>query len=278
MNARERLTRLDPPEIETDRQLLERLGMNDAQAAMYLGKSRQALNNGLGSKRSGTAPNDYFKLSEILVLVIAAKQSGHPFEEARIRTYIEATRKPAKIDVRSPYSLLMNLLGSAGAMQLDAAAAVVLILPDFENLRCEHPEAAAHLRTIVSQVATSDADPWVVVLSSSALRASMAAQWLELRGNRVHALCHDFVDHYVPLVLIYDEGEENPRPFMLTDQGSLVAAPQYRAPTMAMCVASMLPDPVANDLFPSGKPGSADPKSPKPRKPAEDPERRRRRG
>jgi hypothetical protein len=270
MSIRKRLRSLETSTIRTDRELLEVLGMKDALAAMYLGKSRQALNNKLGSKRSGDAPRDYLKVPEILVLAIAAKRNGHPFDESAVRSYVEETRDPAKEEKDGPYSLLMQILGNSTPLALDRATAVVLILPDFEKLRAEHTEAASCLRDIAAQMRESETDPWIVILSSSELRAKTAAKWLHLDGDRVYTLCHTYVDHYVPLLLAYDEGEDDPRPFMLTNQGTLVAAPQYRAPTMSMCVADMLKDmlPVEafREIFPSGAPAEEERKTAKQRR------------
>src|SRR4051812_16408977 len=201
MSVRERLKSLEVRTIKTDRELLDDLGMKDALAAMYLGKSRQALNNKLRSKRSDDSPNDYLKLPEILVLVIAAKRTGHPFDEAAVRHYLESTRKPVKNEKAGPYSLLMQILGNSTPLTLQKAGAIILILPDFEKLRAEHPEAATCLRDTATQIRASEGDPWIIVLSSSDLRAKTAAKWLRLESNRLYTLCHNYVDHYVPLLL-----------------------------------------------------------------------------
>jgi hypothetical protein len=261
-------------DISDDRELLDVLQMSDAQASMYLGKSRQALNNQLGSRRSGKAPSDYFKARDLIVLITAARSLGREFDSAMIQRYIKTRPRPRN-DEPAGYALLDKVLGNIDQFELRDPSAIIFILPEFADLRTENREGAERLRDLVAAMYKADLDPWVVVLSSSEIRAKMATQWLGLSGDKVRSASHDYVDHYLPAILVYDrEGDGyRPRPFVLTQAGSIVSAPQYRAAMMSECVQFMLPEDVRNILFPIG---AKSPPDVKPQKPegAEAPRRR----
>lgn len=252
--------------IANDRELLEALGMTDAQAAMYLGKSRQALNNKLKSKRRGDAPNDYFKASDLLILVIAARRLGNAFDVGQLRRYVKETRAPAaSAGAGDAYAMLIQELDGNDDIEREIrdASTVVLIIPEFDQLSKGNPTGASRLTALAGMIRRLPSDPWIVVLSISEVKASAAARELGLSGRRVRPVSHEYVDHYTPMALIYSDAERagndsiaeqggiQPRPFLLTDTGRLVAAPHYRAAMMSDCVKYMLPDQVRHELFPA---------------------------
>ncbi|RYG79467.1 MAG: hypothetical protein EON59_16140, partial [Alphaproteobacteria bacterium] len=67
--------------IANDRDLLSALRLSDAVAATYVHKSRQTLNNQLGARKDASAPTDYFKPAELLMLVLAASRDCPEFDE-----------------------------------------------------------------------------------------------------------------------------------------------------------------------------------------------------
>lgn len=238
--------------INNDRDLLSALGLSDAQAAAFLGKSRQALNNMLGSRRSGEAPNDYFKASDVLVLLIAARRKGHDFDESEVRRYVEIRPKRGDSDA---LDMVLSELGPRhdALDHLPGAEAVVMIVPDYDDLLQRNPKTAARLDEFIDRVIEADSDPWLVLLASSnEMRATSAARGLGLAGPKVRPVGHPYIDHYTPMVLIYGTVEEkdDPRSFLFTEKGDLVEAPFYRAAMLSACVKHMLPAEVRNDIFP----------------------------
>jgi hypothetical protein len=241
--------------ITNDREFLAALDMTDAQAAMYLGKSRQALNNKLKSKRRSDAPDDYFKASDLLILVIAARRLGKEFDVREVRRYVERTRSAADGDA---YAMLIQELEGNDDIEREVmgASTVVLIIPEYDQLSKADPSGADQLTALAGMVRQLPSNPWIVVLSISEVKANTAARQLGLSGVRVRPVSHEYVDHYTPMALIYGgsgDDDVEPRPFLLTDTGRLVAAPHFRAPMMSDCVKYMLPKEVREELFPTAQ-------------------------
>ena len=239
--------------ISDDRQFLDVLNLSDAEAAMYLGKSRQALNGKLGSKRAGDAPCDYFKPSEMVVLVIASRHKGGELDEGklgRIRDYAERTRAPRHRESGGggAYALLEKLLHPAAGLDLREAHTVVLILPDYHALS-ERESAARLFEELVANQRTVAPKAKVVILSSTNARARAAMRSLPLAGADAHAFAHENADYYLPMVLVYDRscGLQS---YVLTDANTFVGAPQYNVPLMTECVRSMVPEDSYEALFP----------------------------
>lgn len=250
----EKLAKLDSPtRILNDRRLLDELGMNDAAAAMYLGKSRQALNFKLGAKRSQETRPPYFKISDILVLVIAARQLGADFDCEAVRDYIDRTRDKRQGNSEAALKLLDQLLRGIEDVNVDDPATVVFILPAFADLRAELPDFSQELKRIASALSAKDRIPRILLFSSTKMLAEMAADWLRLPKERTYALTHDYVDHYVPSVLVFDREKGDPRTYVLTERGGLIPAPQFRAPMMAECVRFMLPPDLREELSSWGR-------------------------
>jgi hypothetical protein len=231
----------DASRIANDRDLLDELQMSDADAAMFLGKSRQALNAQLGPKKGeGRAPpSDYFKLSDILILTSAARQLGRSFDAAAVKGYVDSSRKPAT-DTR-PYELLISLLkAEPEGLDTEGADSIILILPAFQELRTRWVSVATFLRRLVGELNQRVPRPRVLVLGSTATRARMAGQWLRGVPDE-DCFGSDMVDHYLPTIMAYRRAEDDLRIFVLTEEGSFKGAPSFVQDMMAGCVRSMLP-------------------------------------
>jgi len=241
-----------PGQIESDRDLLEVLGMGDAEAAMFLGKSRQALNAQLGPRkgRKGKGPDDYFKFGDILILVSAARQMGRDFSVADVRAYVERSRAPRDGIWTEPYRLLMDLLGEE-LVELDATDAdtVVLVLPTLNDLLANQREIADRLKDMVRDVSTRREPAQVFLLASTMIRAKTAGQWLGIAED--HCFGRDLVDHYLPTVIIYRQDIDEPRPYVLTEKGRFTATPRFAAHMLAACVRSMMPGEMQHALQPA---------------------------
>lgn len=239
--------------IRDDRQLLDELNLTDAEAASFLGKSRQALNGQLGSKRSRekSGPFDYFKVSDIVILVSAARQVGRVFDVARISEYVFRTRPRRGDEPGVPFELLDNLLfGETSAIDVAQADTVVFMLPAFADLCAHRPDARDALVKIAKQLRSANPRPNIFVLSSTPTQAKMVAQWFDLDLEEDHCFGDEIVDHYLPTVLTYNQNSDIARPYVLTENGTFVEAPQFRAPMMVQCVRSLLPNEVSRALRP----------------------------
>lgn len=127
--------------IKSDRELLDRLGFTEADAADYLDRTRQTINAALGAssgKRSG-----YFKPSDILVLRLAARGAGHQVNDEAVIQYVE--------DVHGAESAarVKNAFGVLGGMpNLTGCDEVWILLPDFTDLRRTDSQQADALRRL----------------------------------------------------------------------------------------------------------------------------------
>jgi hypothetical protein len=240
-------------EIKDDRGLLDSLGLGDVDAAMFLGKSRQALNNQLGPKKAKPGqvrPTDYFRLGEILILVSGARQLGRDVDVPSVRHYVECTR--AAEAGNAPYRLLMELLdGEYEEIDLEGADTVVFLLPAFADLRASRGDVAMNLLHLAHSLPKGEGAPAVFVLSSTEMQAQMAGHWLGLNDG-ANCFGREIVDHYLPTVLVYRRERDEPRPYVLTERGAFEAAPRFRSNMIADCVRSMMPTDVAKQLRPEG--------------------------
>ncbi len=226
--------------------------MTDAEAASFLGKSRQALNNQLGPKKGGTAPPDYFKLSDILVLISSARATGRQFDGLRVGEYVARTRKPREGESDVPFDVIMKmLLGEPSALNTEGADAVIFMLPAFVELRSQRPDAADELAEVARELRERSPMPEILIFSSTDMQATMAGKWLELDTGKCFG--RDIVDHYFPTVLVYRGAEDKAIPYVLSEKGTFVEAAYYRGPMMAECLRSLLPDEVSRALQPPGK-------------------------
>lgn len=235
-------------EIRNDRELLTELGMNDAVAASYLGKSRQALNMKLGPKRVDAMPESYFKISEILVLIMAARQRSQKFDEGAVRDFIDRTASE-RAGRSDSLKLLDQLLRGVEELDVTDAGTVVMILPAFADQRAQSPSFSRDLRRLAETIGRMQPVPRVMVISSTTMQAQIAAEWLKLPAGKTRWFGHELVDHYVPTVLVFSRKGGAPCPYLLTERGGLALAPQFRAYMMAECVRLMLPQEAREELF-----------------------------
>jgi hypothetical protein len=237
--------------IADDRSLLRCLKMSDADAALFLGKSRQALNSQLGPKNGFNPPDDYFKLSDILVLTSAARQLGRTFDVKALKDYIDRTRTPNKEG--APYKLLMSLLNAEPeGLDTDGADTVILILPAFHELRAKLPEVRDFLRKTVAELARRDPPCEIFVLGATDGRAQSAGDFLGVDRGRCFG--SDLVDHYLPSIMVYRRATDDLKVFILTQDGDFSRAPTFIQPMLADCVRSMLPKAIRPALE-DGRPG-----------------------
>lgn len=249
MNYMSRTSRIGSLRIRDDRDLLVELGLSDAAAATYLGKSRQALNVQLGAKRSSAVRQPYFKLSEILVLVIAAEDRGHQFDEEAVWQFVEETARLRTGGSEQTFKLLKQHLDNAQEVDLTDVGTVLMVLPAFADMRAQLPNFSRDLRRLVEALDQVRPRPWVGVLSSSSMQAQMAAEWLTLPEDRSAWFTNEQVDSYGPTVLVFPRQGGEPRPYTVTDRGGLGPATQFRAQTMGEYVKFMLPPKARVELF-----------------------------
>jgi hypothetical protein len=238
--------------IANDRDLLSALRLSDAVASTYVQKSRQTLNNQLGARKDPTAPTNYFKPAELLLLVLAASRDCAEFDEdakESVKAYIAETRgSMAKSpQERAAYQLVMETLSSEGAIDLEKAEGVIFLLPDFLGMAAAEAEAVNALKRLAARLRAQPGKPWSLILSSSGYQSKMAAETLGLDGD-VYPVSHDHAEHYMPAVLIYT-GSDKPEPFVISGRGTFVYAPVYRAPMMLTCLKDMLPEALRAKLF-----------------------------
>lgn len=249
MNKRSRLDRIEGKSaIRTDRELLTALDMSDALAGNYLGKSRQALHMKLGPSNSGGNSRPYFKIPELVLLIMAALQRGHAFDRKAVQEFVESTadgRPPSEESL----GILKQLLGGGAFVDVQDAGTIAMILPDFADQRAELPELSEDLRRLAENLAQLRPIPWVAVFSSTIVQARMAAEWLELPEARTRVFRHDYVDNFMPSLLVFSRTGGPPRPYLLTELGGIVPAPQFRANKMAEYVRYMLPAEARDELF-----------------------------
>ncbi len=238
--------------IANDRDLLSALGLSDAVASTYVRKSRQTLNNQLGPQKAGSAPDDYFKPAELLLLVLAANRDCNQFDDSRremVRDYIAATRgRDDKARKDRAYSLVMETLAGEGRIDLNDSRGIVFVFPDFAGLAAAQPRAVAELSRVATRIAALSPRPWVLILSPSHYQSKMAAQTLGLKGEEIITVSHDHAEHYLSSVLVYNGGDQAD-PFVVTARGALVPAPSYRSAMMLTCLKDMLEDSVRTQLF-----------------------------
>lgn len=234
--------------IRTDRELLTELDLSDALAGNYLGKSRQALHMKLGARNSNGNPAPYFKVSEVVMLVMAAQQRGHDFDRTAVLDFVTSTagdRQPSEESL----TILKQILGAGAFVDVTDAGTIAMILPDFADQRAALPELSDDLKCLAEEVARLRPIPWVAVFSSTVVQARMAAEWLELPEAKTRVFRHDYVDNFMPSLLVFPRTEGPPRPYLLTELGGIIPAPQFRANKMAEYVRYMLPLDAREELF-----------------------------
>lgn len=248
----EPLRKLEPVQIDNDRDLLSALGMSDAAAAEAIGKTRQALNVKLGAQRDkggGAQMPLYFKASDILLLILDVQDARRSFDEHAVLDYVDKTAGERGGSKATYRQIKIKLTGEEDEFELDAAGTVVMMLPAFAEILTQLPEFSRGLQRFALELKKLETLPWVIVLSSSKMQADMANDWLNLPPQRTRAFAHEYVDYFVPCVLVYPAGEETPRAYALNERGTLGPAPQFRIGAMGEYMKFMLPAEQRAELF-----------------------------
>lgn len=238
-------------EISNDRQLLNLLDLSDAVAAEYLSKSRQTLNTMLKSEEN--APKDYFRLSDIYLLISAAARSGRVLSEAQkasIRQYVQSTRAPASDEAqadgrkakkrpRRDYEMLMARLQPTKSFDEASVHAAIYILPAFSEMKNALPQQHDAIREEVEKFQNAPEPIELFCVSTTEFQAQMTGAAIGLNDVSNRCVGKAIVDHYQPMVLYYLLDEEIPKCKILTEQG-LVDAPFFRADMIKACVEGLL--------------------------------------
>jgi len=128
-------------EIASDRELLARLGLTEAQAADFLDRSRQAVNAALSAESGGR--KRYFRAADVLVLRLAARQLGTHVDDEAILDYVRHHHGARAAErVRTAFGALATPPDFSGAKEL------WVVVPDVIALRQESPEHAEFLKQL----------------------------------------------------------------------------------------------------------------------------------
>jgi len=241
----------EPVVIDSDRELLDHLGMSDAAAAAALGKTRQALNVKLGAKRdreSGGQRPLYFKASDILLLILHAQHERHSFSPYAVMDYVDGTASERGGSKETYGQIRTTLIGDED-VDLEDVGTVVLLLPAFTEITTQLPEFSSALRGLAEKLNELQVKPWIIALSSSKTQAEMARDWLQLPTDWTRTFAHEYVDYFVPCVLIYPTGGQTPRAYALNERGTLGPAPRFRIGAIGEYIKFMLPVKERTELF-----------------------------
>lgn len=220
------------PYISTDRELLRQLQMSDAEAATFLGRTRQALHLQLGPTK-GDGRAGYLKASDMLTLVSAARQLGKEFNPRSVLDY--ARRMRADLEPEA-FALLEGLLGDEPAdIDFAGAAAMILVLPSFAEMAARFRGLEDSLKKMVADARARNL--LVAVIGPTSSRARMAGSQLGVDDK----LCFgdELADLYLPTIVILGDRESGV--FVLTENEKFVGAPQFNRASMAHNIQAMLP-------------------------------------
>jgi hypothetical protein len=233
--------------IENDRELLSILGLSDPDAAEYLSKSRQTLNTML---RSGDdAPRDYFRLSDIYLLISAAERHGHSYDREAVLEYIKDTRTPepgstkkgSRKRARRDFDMLIERLSPAESWADEDVYAVIYVLPAFSEMRNHLPRQRDILSAQVAEFNRAEHPVEMFCVSTTDVQAQMAGASIGINDTS-RCAGKAIVDHYQPMALYYIHGSEHPKCRILTQHSGMVDAPYFRTDMIQACVEGLLTD------------------------------------
>lgn len=217
--------------IESDRQLLARLGFSDAEAADFLDRSRQAVNAVLGgsSKRKG-----YLKPVDILVLRMAAKAGGHAVDDEAVIDYVRQVHGQKAADkVRTGFGLL------AAPPDLAGVSEAWIVIPDFARLRRQAPEHAETIRRLPHDFP----DTTLVYLCGTPIQETALREFVcaGLGGNRLQSISvlAENVVGAQQTMLILDPRGPDPQVFVLVASG-FIRSPLVSGSSIASYLASVV--------------------------------------
>ena len=226
--------------INNDQELLDELRLSETKAAGYLSRARQTLNTMLRQRGDqNQPPNDYFRLSDIYILVSAAHRSGVDFGREKIVDYIQRTRggKAGQTD----YQQVMALLQPSSELIKADIYAVIYILPAFSEMKAEMPRHHQSLREEIQSLQSAPQDIELFCVSTTDMIAQLTGNSLGIKDKERCVGSH-IVDHYQPMALYYLRSEEHPRAKIFTQYAGLIDAPHYRTHMIRLCVEGLLRD------------------------------------
>jgi hypothetical protein len=248
-----RTRRLEGTDIITDDlALLKALGLSIPEAAGFLGKTRQALSVQLAGPN---ATRSYFKLSDLVILVLGARQialvdetiTDYPFDFDAIARYLEETRGQEKNN--PTYALLLGAIGRDGAIDLDEVEVAAFIVPAVVELTSKRPDIASRIVDLTRQMARIGRPRASILLSSTELQVKVGVQSVLREQDQVIEIIDPAVERYVPMVVLFDENKTTPRVYMFVENGGLVEAPHYRAEVLGAWIKANLSDADHRQLF-----------------------------
>lgn len=230
-------------EIANDRDLLLALGLTDAETSIYVEKSRQTLINKLRAAKEGKAPDNYFKASEILMLVTAAAKTQTEFTSKRkeaVFNYIRESRGGSENEQdRMLLKVVLDTLSGEPDLDLTAAATIVFLLPDFLALKSSQPNAFSLLRSVVRDAQGMDLSPKLLVLSAGKLEAGAAAAELGLSANDQNFGYDERAAQHMSSVNIITKYGDC-QTYIISADGSLFFTPAYTGPKTLHLLDQML--------------------------------------
>lgn len=224
--------------IKDDRDFLNELGMGDILASMYLGKSRQTLNKKLGSPkdRSGTRSKDYLRLADFFTLIAAARSLGEKFDAKALQKYIEETRP----DESEGRELVLNALKTNLNINWRDSYGLILVLPDFLEIKKSRPNALAELKDWVQEMSKHDRIDRVACICETEAQAGLAGK--ELGIEHSNCFTNSVAQHYLPTVFIYQLEQSTPLIMVMTERDGMQSAPGFRRDILSGCVEGILSD------------------------------------
>ena len=114
--------------VITDHSLVESIDLSENHIATIIGKTRQAINNGL----NGKSPH-YFKDHELSSLYLYCRVNDKS-SAAKVRNHILLTRRSSAESILSSNGLFLT------QTELETGRKVIAIIPDFRYFMIEHPQ------------------------------------------------------------------------------------------------------------------------------------------
>lgn len=221
--------------IRDDRDFLKALGMSDRDASVFLGKTRQTLNNMLGSPKdkSGTRATDYLRCADMFTLIGAARNIGNSFDPVALEKYILEFRKddPSR-------DLVLDVLRTRANVDWGQVYAMIMVLPEYQEIKRLRPVALSQLHDWVGAMQSAGKGAQVVCLSETPVAAEVAGQ--ELGLERSQCIGDSVTENYLPMTLLYSKGKAYPDILVMTEHMKLEVAPHFREKILAACVERLL--------------------------------------
>jgi hypothetical protein len=202
--------------IETDAGLLAALGFREREAGDLLGRTRQAINAGAAGR------TDYFKIHDIVMLLLEARILGKVIEDEAIRTYLLRTRGAdglKRVDA---------LFGPIGGQRLTATSwtEVWVMLPDYRHLRRDAGSGAASPYATVVTLPDQLPQTLIRYICASPVELAFLQKDLEDRESypAPHVLLRDAVPAAAQMTMIIADPNGRPVVFVPSLDGFVEVA------------------------------------------------------